>query len=110
IERCGLCRSLSEIIVATDDERIAQVTKKLCRVEMTDPNHPSGSDRIAEVAGRLDCEAVVNIQGDEPLIEPSVIDAVAAALSDAEMSTAATPLSLPEEYDNSNVVNVVVNA
>ena len=110
VERCRLCQSLSELIVATDDERIARVAEKLCRVEMTDPDHPSGSDRIAEVAGRLDCEGVVNIQGDEPLIEPSVIDAVAAGLSEAEMSTAATPLRDPEEYDNPNVVKVVVNA
>jgi 3-deoxy-manno-octulosonate cytidylyltransferase (CMP-KDO synthetase) len=77
---------------------------------MTAPDHASGSDRIAEVAARCACDAVVNIQGDEPLIEPSVIDAVAGALAHADMSTAATPIRNPDEYDNPNVVKVVVNA
>ncbi len=77
---------------------------------MTGAQHPSGTDRIAEVAARLECDAVVNIQGDEPLIDPTVIDAVSGALERAEMSTAATPIRRPEEYDNPNVVKVVVNA
>jgi 3-deoxy-manno-octulosonate cytidylyltransferase (CMP-KDO synthetase) len=77
---------------------------------MTAPDHPSGSDRIAEVAARCTCDAVVNIQGDEPLIDPTVIDAVAGALAQAEMSTAATPIKATAEYDNPNVVKVVVNA
>jgi len=110
VERCQAARSLSEVIVATDDERIRKVAQEFCRVEMTSPDHPSGSDRIAEVAGRLDCDAVVNIQGDEPLIDPAVVDAVAGALHRAEMSTAATPIRNLEEYDNPNVVKVVVNA
>jgi 3-deoxy-manno-octulosonate cytidylyltransferase (CMP-KDO synthetase) len=96
--------------VATDDSRIAEVAQKFCRVEMTSPMHPSGSDRIAEVAGKISCDAVVNIQGDEPLIEPSVIDAVAGALAENEMSTAATRIKNPAELDNPNVVKVVVNA
>jgi 3-deoxy-manno-octulosonate cytidylyltransferase (CMP-KDO synthetase) len=77
---------------------------------MTRADHPSGSDRIAEVAGRIACDAVVNIQGDEPLIDPAVIDAVAGALAHNEMSTAATPIQQPAEYDNPNVVKVVINA
>src|SRR3954464_11197688 len=72
VERCQKARSLSEIIVATDDARIASVANQYCRVEMTRADHPSGSDRIAEVAARLDCQAIVNIQGDEPLIDPQV--------------------------------------
>src|SRR6266511_3289492 len=110
VERCKRAKSLSEVIVATDDSRIAEVARKFCRVEMTADRHPSGTDRIAEVAGRCDCDAAVNIQGDEPLIDPAVIDAVARALADAAMSTAATPLRDPAEYDNPNVVKVVVNA
>jgi 3-deoxy-manno-octulosonate cytidylyltransferase (CMP-KDO synthetase) len=110
IERCRLARSLHEIIVATDDTRIADVARKWCRVEMTRTDHPSGTDRIAEVAARSDFDAVVNIQGDEPLIEPRVIDAVAGALAAAEMSTAATALRAAADYDNPNVVKVVVNA
>jgi 3-deoxy-manno-octulosonate cytidylyltransferase (CMP-KDO synthetase) len=109
-ERCRQAKSLSEIIVATDDARIAGVARGFCRVEMTRADHPSGSDRIAEVAARCECDAVVNIQGDEPLIEPAVIDAVAGALAQAEMSTAATPVRNADEYDNPNVVKVVVNA
>ena len=110
VERCGQARRLAEVIVATDDTRIADVARKFCRVEMTSPEHPSGTDRIAEVVARLDGDAAVNVQGDEPLIDPAVIDAVAGALQDAPMSTAATPLRDPSEYDNPNVVKVVVNA
>jgi 3-deoxy-manno-octulosonate cytidylyltransferase (CMP-KDO synthetase) len=109
IERCRLARSLSEVILATDDPRIRDVARKFCRVEMTRQDHPSGSDRIAEVAARCDCEGVVNIQGDEPLIDPNVIDEVAAALADNEMSTAGTVIREPAEYENPNVVKVVVN-
>ncbi len=110
VQRCQLARSLSEVIVATDDERIAKAAGAFCRVEMTAAGHPSGSDRIAEVVARSPCDAVVNIQGDEPLIEPSVIDAVASALARAEMSTAAARLTSSEEYNSPNVVQVVVNA
>jgi 3-deoxy-manno-octulosonate cytidylyltransferase (CMP-KDO synthetase) len=110
VEQCQKAKSLSEIIVATDDLRIAEVARKFCRVEMTLPTHPSGSDRIAEVAGKISCDAVVNIQGDEPMIEPSVIDSMAGALAECEMSTAAMRIKNPAELDNPNVVKVVVNA
>ena len=110
VERCQKAQSLAEVVVATDDRRIADVAAKFCRVEMTRDDHPSGSDRIAEVALRNQCDVVVNIQGDEPLIDPAVIDAVANALADSEMSTAATLIRHPEEYDNPNVVKVVVNS
>ena len=110
VERCRLAKSLSEIIVATDDQRIADVARKFCRVEMTSDRHPSGTDRIAEVVRRRECDAAVNIQGDEPLIDPAVVDAVAQALADSQMSTAATPVRDAAEYDNPNVVKVVVNA
>ena len=110
VEQCQKAKSLAEVIVATDDARIAEAAKKFCRVELTRADHPSGSDRIAEVAARCDCDAVVNIQGDEPLIDPAVIDAVANALAQNEMSTAATPIKHLAELDNPNVVKVVVNA
>ena len=110
VEQCRKAKSLNEVIVATDDERIADVAKKFCRVEMTREDHPSGSDRIAEVAARCECDAIVNIQGDEPLIDPAVVDLVAKALADSEMSTAATAIKQLSEYDNPNVVKVVVNA
>jgi len=110
VERCKKAKSLNEVIVATDDARIAGVAKKFCRVEMTRADHPSGTDRIAEVAARCPCDAVVNIQGDEPMIDPAVIDAVAGALAQNEMSTAATRIKNPADYDNPNVNKVVVNA
>jgi 3-deoxy-manno-octulosonate cytidylyltransferase (CMP-KDO synthetase) len=110
VEQCRKAKSLSEVIVATDDKRIAEVAKDFSRVEMTRADHSSGSDRIAEVALRCECDAVVNIQGDEPLIDPAVIDAVAGALADNEMSTAATPIKNPNECDSPNVVKVVANA
>src|ERR1039457_2610239 len=110
VEQCEKAKTLSEIIVATDDTRIWEVAQNFCRVEMTRPEHPSGSDRIAEVAQRIACDAIVNIQGDEPLIDPNVIDAVADALAQNEMSTAATPVKHFSELDNPNVVKVVVNA
>jgi len=75
---------------------------------MTREDHPSGSDRIAEVASRCECDAVVNVQGDEPLMDPNVIDAVSAALAQNEMSTAATLIREAAEYDNANVVKVVI--
>lgn len=109
VEQCKKAKSLSEVIVATDDDRIASVAQKFCRVEMTRPEHPSGSDRIAEVASKVACDAIVNIQGDEPMIDPAVIDAVANALGRVEMSTAATPIKNTADLVNPNVVKVVVN-
>ncbi len=109
IERCRSASSLAEVVVATDDSRIAEVAARFCGVEMTREDHPSGTDRIAEAASRRNCDAVVNIQGDEPLMDPEVINQVAAALSESEMSTAATPITRLEEYDNPNVVKVIVN-
>jgi 3-deoxy-manno-octulosonate cytidylyltransferase (CMP-KDO synthetase) len=110
VERCRLARALTDVIVATDDERIRATAENWCKVEMTAAHHPSGTDRIAEAVARWPCDAVVNIQGDEPLIEPAVINAVAAALAQAEISTAAARLKAPEEYENPNVVKVIVNA
>ncbi|MGI8965745.1 MAG: 3-deoxy-manno-octulosonate cytidylyltransferase [Limisphaerales bacterium] len=110
VEQCQKSKLLNEIIVATDDTRIWEVAQNFCRVEMTLPEHASGSDRIAEVARRCPCDAVINIQGDEPLIDPSVIDAVANALQENEMSTAATLIKDVSEYENPNIVKVVVNA
>jgi 3-deoxy-manno-octulosonate cytidylyltransferase (CMP-KDO synthetase) len=109
VEQCQKAKSLSKVVVATDDTQIWEVAQNFCDVEMTRSEHPSGTDRIAEVATRHACDALVNIQGDEPLIDPGVIDTVAAALERAEMSTAATPLKDTHEYDNPNVVKVVVN-
>jgi 3-deoxy-manno-octulosonate cytidylyltransferase (CMP-KDO synthetase) len=110
VERCREASALADVIVATDDERIAKVAAKFCKVEMTRADHSTGTDRIAEVTAWLDCDAVVNVQGDEPLIAPAVIDAVASALVDAEMTTAATAVNNISELEDSNTVKVVVSA
>ena len=110
VEQCQKAKSLSDVIVATDDTRIWEVAQNFCRVEMTSPDHPSGTDRLAEVVARSACDAAVNIQGDEPLVMPEVIDAVADELAKAEMSTAAARIHAPGDYENPNVVKVVVNA
>jgi 3-deoxy-manno-octulosonate cytidylyltransferase (CMP-KDO synthetase) len=109
VEQCRRASRLADVIVATDDARIAAVAEQFARVEMTRPEHPSGTDRIAEAVARLDCDAVVNIQGDEPMMDPGVIDAVADALCGAPMSTAATPLREARELFDPNVVKVVVS-
>jgi len=110
VERCQRATAIGGVIVATDDERIRAAAARFCQVEMTSPDHPSGTDRIAEVARRCECDGVVNIQGDEPLMDAAVIDQVGRALAECEMATAATPLRDPAEYDNPNVVKVVVSA
>jgi 3-deoxy-manno-octulosonate cytidylyltransferase (CMP-KDO synthetase) len=109
VDQCRRATSLSDVIVATDDDRIRNAVAPFCDVVMTRPDHPSGTDRIAEVARARACDAVVNIQGDEPLIPPAVINAVAGALARHDMSTAATPLRRAEDYDNPNVVKVVTS-
>lgn len=108
VERCRLARSLADVVVATDDERIADAVRPFATVAMTRADHPSGTDRIAEVARSIPADAYVNIQGDEPLIDPGVVDAVAVLLAGSEMTTAATPISDAGEYANPNVVKVVV--
>lgn len=100
--------------VATDDERIAAAVRQHgFSAVMTSPHHASGTDRIAEVADRLnwsDADIVVNVQGDEPLLDPVLIEAVAMALRDdpdAAMATAAHPLTAAADFFNPNVVKVV---
>lgn len=109
IEQCQKSAVLAEVVVATDDPRIGAAVREDCRVEMTGDNHPSGTDRVAEVAARIPCDGVVNIQGDEPLIHPSVIDIVATGLSEAGMTTAAAAIAAPGDCENPNVTKVVVS-
>jgi 3-deoxy-manno-octulosonate cytidylyltransferase (CMP-KDO synthetase) len=102
--------------VAADDERIGRGTPHGFDVVMTREDHASGTDRIAEVAGACgwdDADIVVNVQGDEPLLEPSLIETVAAALQgdpEAAIATAAHPLTSAEDFFNPNVVKVVCDA
>jgi 3-deoxy-manno-octulosonate cytidylyltransferase (CMP-KDO synthetase) len=106
--------SAERVIIATDDERIADVALTFgAEVCMTNSDHPSGTDRLAEVArlnGFSDADIVVNVQGDEPLIPPAVIDQVAdnlAASSEASIATLAEPITSMEELNNPNAVKVV---
>ena len=109
--RAAAARNVDAVIVATDDERIADAVRRFGGdVRMTSPNHPTGTDRLAEVAASLDCDLVVNVQGDEPLIEPESIDAAIEpfrADSGLLMSTICIRLSNAEEAEDPNVVKVV---
>jgi 3-deoxy-manno-octulosonate cytidylyltransferase (CMP-KDO synthetase) len=97
VEQCSKAPSLSDVIVATDDERIRSAVAPFCEVVMTSSHHSSGTDRIEEVVKKSDADLAINIQGDEPLIDPAVIEAVAALLRSDKvaMSTAATPITSP---------------
>ncbi|MCC6444657.1 MAG: 3-deoxy-manno-octulosonate cytidylyltransferase [Armatimonadetes bacterium] len=112
-ERTARAETLDEVIVATDDERILEAVRSFGgRAEMTSPEHRSGTDRIAEVAARLDADIIANIQGDEPLIEPKMIDtAVRALLEDksVEMSTLKSLIHDEKDITNPNVVKVVTD-
>ncbi len=108
--------SATEVIIATDDERIADKANSFsaeCR--MTSANHRSGTDRLAEVARDVgwpdDMVIVVNLQGDEPLMPPELIDQCAALLDDhrADVATLASPIRSDADFNNPNVVKVVVD-
>jgi len=109
--RAAAARGVDAVVVATDDERIASTVRGFGGIAaMTKASHRTGTDRIAEVAAGLPCEIVVNLQGDEPLIEPETIEAVIAPLlADPmlEMSTVCVAISDRSDYDNPNVVKVV---
>jgi len=112
-ERTALSTTVDRVIVATDDERIAAVVRGFGgEVCMTRSDHPTGTDRLAEVAAGIETDLVVNVQGDEPLIAPAMIDAaVAPLLADASivMGTLKTAITSVEEYLNPNVVKVVTD-
>jgi 3-deoxy-manno-octulosonate cytidylyltransferase (CMP-KDO synthetase) len=111
VDQARKCRRVEDVIVATDDQRIADALKSFkTRCVMTSPAHQSGTDRIAEVAGDLKQEIVVNVQGDEPEIEPQIIDDLVARLesSDDSMATAGTPFANPGDVNDPNLVKVVI--
>jgi 3-deoxy-manno-octulosonate cytidylyltransferase (CMP-KDO synthetase) len=112
IEGARRAKKLREVIVATDDERIAAAAAALgAPVAMTSPDHPTGTDRLAEAAAGLSDAIVVNVQGDEPLIEGFVIDAAVEALeadAEAPMATVVHPLEADALADP-NRVKVVLD-
>jgi 3-deoxy-manno-octulosonate cytidylyltransferase (CMP-KDO synthetase) len=113
-ERALQAPTVSRAVVATDDARIYDaVTAAGHEALMTSPDHASGSDRLAEAAGKLDCDVVVNVQGDEPLISPDTIEVAVGALLEDEsvsVSTTSEPIESVEDVLSSDVVKVVVDA
>jgi 3-deoxy-manno-octulosonate cytidylyltransferase (CMP-KDO synthetase) len=107
-------KTVDRVVVATDDRRILEAVQKFggdC--VMTDPGHRSGSDRLGEVAGNLDADIIVNVQGDEPLIAPAVIDAVVQVHmgeQPPDIATVAVPLDAEHDYLDRNVVKVVTGS
>jgi 3-deoxy-manno-octulosonate cytidylyltransferase (CMP-KDO synthetase) len=113
--RASRARLVSRVIVATDDERIFQAVREHgCEAQMTSPEHASGTDRVAEVAAGLDAEFIVNVQGDEPLIEPSTIDAAIEPLLAGDslllMSTTSEPIPQADDVFNPSIVKVTVDS
>ena len=113
-ERVRAARYVEEVWVATDDERIRDAVEGFGgKAVMTSPDHRSGTDRIAEAAAGAEFEWVVNVQGDEPLLDPKDIDAVVLALlgdPEVPMGTLAKRIQSQEEFFDPNVVKVVVDA
>jgi 3-deoxy-manno-octulosonate cytidylyltransferase (CMP-KDO synthetase) len=112
-ERANMSRYLSDVLVATDDDRIANAVHKFGgRVRMTRTDHPSGTDRLAEIASSEDAALYVNIQGDEPLIDPEAIDAAILTVHGDEavdMGTLQKQIVDPADILNTNIVKVVTN-
>ncbi|MBF0382931.1 MAG: 3-deoxy-manno-octulosonate cytidylyltransferase [Magnetococcales bacterium] len=112
-EKVLLTESVDRAVIATDDERIAAVCREYgMACEMTSPDHATGTDRISEVASRVAAGMYVNVQGDEPIIEPKAIDNVVSCLSAAlgrgiEVSTGYINSSTPEQEASSAVVHLV---
>lgn len=111
IESARQARCLSELLVATDDHRILEFVLGLgVRAVMTRPTHPSGTDRIAEAVRDLGADVVVNIQGDEPVIEQGLIDRLAETVAPGQpwdMATAAVPIENAADLNDPSVVKVV---
>jgi 3-deoxy-manno-octulosonate cytidylyltransferase (CMP-KDO synthetase) len=113
-ELARAARSVERVLVATDDERIASVVRRFGgEAVMTSPAHATGTDRLAEAAAGTSADIIVNVQGDEPLLDPAGIDAAAGALvadPSLPMSTLSVPLRSAEEMLLASVVKVVVDA
>jgi len=110
-DRTRLARGLSRVLVATDDERIRDaVASRGGQVVMTRADHASGTDRLAEVAAGLAADVVVNVQGDLPLLDPAMIELLAARMADEAslpMATLATPIHDEADFRSPHVVKVV---
>lgn len=114
VERASRARLVGRVIVATDDQRIADAVRDHGgEAHLTSALAASGTDRVAEVASSLDAELIVNVQGDEPLIEPSTIDAAIESLMEdpeLQMSTTSEPIVSVEDVFNPAIVKVVTDS
>lgn len=106
-------RGAGEVVVATDDRRIADAVASFGgNVVMTEAGHATGTDRVAEVVKNRDFPYIVNLQGDEPVFDPTLVERMVellASASDAEIATACHPVGTEEEFNDPNVVKVVVD-
>jgi 3-deoxy-manno-octulosonate cytidylyltransferase (CMP-KDO synthetase) len=113
-DRAGRARGIARVIVATDDTRIRDaVARAGGEAMLTGSQHPTGTDRLAEVARGLEADVLVNVQGDLPLLEPTMVEALAgrmAAEPALAMATVATPLRDEADWRSPHVVKVVVDA
>lgn len=110
--RAQASRSVDRVLVATDDDRIKRAVEAFGGdAVMTSAAHRTGTDRLAEVVATLECAIVVGVQGDEPLLEPAMIDEVVTAFADAsvQMATLRRRIDDPADYANPNVTKVVVD-
>jgi 3-deoxy-manno-octulosonate cytidylyltransferase (CMP-KDO synthetase) len=111
VERAAQAKTVGRVLVATDDERIAAAVRAFgTEAVLTDPGHPSGTDRIASAIREVPCDLVVNVQGDEPLLPPAMVDeAVEPFLGDPalEMGTVCRAIEDPRDLTDPNVVKVV---
>jgi 3-deoxy-manno-octulosonate cytidylyltransferase (CMP-KDO synthetase) len=113
-ERASQARYLSSVVIATDDQRIRAAAEEFsAKVIMTRADHLSGTDRVAEAASASNAQIVVNIQGDEPMIDPAAIDAAVLGILDdpeADMGTLKTRIFREADVNDPNVVKVVTDA
>ncbi len=111
--RVAAAKALSDVIVATDDLRIAtRVNEFGGKVRLTKATHETGTDRLAEVAASLDCDIVVNVQGDEPLIDPRAVDELVAPFkgdASLQMTTLFRRIHESSELNNPNITKVVLD-
>jgi 3-deoxy-manno-octulosonate cytidylyltransferase (CMP-KDO synthetase) len=112
-ERAKLAQTASRVIVATDDERIRQAVEAFGgEARMTRADHRTGTERVAEVAAHVDGDVFVNVQGDEPLLDPAAVDTAVNALLEeprADVATVATPIKTPADIMDPNVCKVVLD-
>ncbi len=112
-EKAVASQTIDEVIIATDDKKVFEACKKFgAKVQMTSPHHFSGTDRVCEVVSALECEIVINLQGDEPLIQPQALDELVLELKkdkNLQVCTLVKKIETERELEDPNIVKVVVD-